>query len=240
MVRDTSEHGGEHTNSAPAPTRGPQLSDLYLPADPGAWSTIGFAVTASGCVPVGRTTLLADGYDSGRTGWSFDAVAALPDLDGIPVIDMVQHEDRSAPRDQPIHPNGIVSIDHVVVATPDCRRTTTAFTTAGFPIRRTINTERFGSPMQQSFLWAGDVIIEVIGPVSTDAHAGEPKAGKASLFGLTFTTTDMDLTVSVMGDLIGDPGPALQPDRSIATVRTRGTGLGTRIAVMTPHIGRRP
>lgn len=208
------------------------MSHLWLRGEPGPWRDAGFHADPKGMITVGATTIITDGDDDGSTGWSFDPMTVVGDIDGFDV--------RTAPPRTSLvttphpHPNGIISIDHVVVTTDDCSRTTTTLEHAGFPTRRTVTTERFGTPLLQRFFWAGDVVIELIGP--PDPPPVPDPASRASLFGITFVTSDMDLTVDVLGPMIGAPGPAIQPNRSIATMRTRELGIRTRVAVMTRHI----
>lgn len=201
---------------------------------------------------IGTTTIAPDDSGAGSVGWAFDPNPGTSDLDGIPLLDTPETPDVY---DDPVdHPNGIVSIDHVVVSSDDPARTSRAFEDAGFPQRRSIVTERFGSPLRQSFHWAGDVIIEVIGPagppsssrgddtadVAAPTHrAGITATGGSKLFGITFVTTDMDRTIDALGPLAGEPRPAVQPGRYISTIDTRALAIGTRLAVMTPHRSRR-
>lgn len=228
------------------------MSHLWLAGAPEPWHDCGFRVDPNGAITVGRTTLIPDGSHSGSLRWAFDPTTGREDIDGIAVVappasELARSGDRSPSGDPTgtrgatggvTHPNGIMSIDHVVIATDDCSRTTAAFEDAGFPVRRTITTERFGVPLLQRFFWAGDVLVELIGPpdpTSDPATAGR-SGHRAKLFGITFVTADMEHTVSALGPMIGPPAPAVQPDRSIATLRTREIGIRTRVAVMTRHV----
>jgi hypothetical protein len=49
-------------------------------------------------------------------------------------------------------------------------------------------------------------------------------------------TPDLERTASALGDLLGEPREAVQPDRRIATLRQEA-GLGPAIAFMTPGPG---
>jgi hypothetical protein len=61
-------------------------------------------------------------------------------------------------------------------------------------------------------------------------------SGPARLWGLAFVVEDMDRPAEVLGDLLGAPRDAVQPGRTIATVRSEA-GLGPAVAFMTPGPG---
>jgi hypothetical protein len=82
------------------------------------------------------------------------------------------------------------------------------------------------------FFWAGDVIVELIGPDEGEPTTDEP----ASVFGLALSATDLDATAAHLGDLLGTPKDAVQPGRRIAGLRGRQVGISLPIAVMSPHV----
>ena len=175
----------------------------------------------------------------GFVGWAIDGVQHP--LDGLATAD--GHSSNDDRPDGTGHPNGISSIDHVVVSTDDCDRTIAAFETAGLELRGGRRTGSYGSPMRQSFFWAGDVIIEVVGPDRGDPTTAPPSepaaeqiAGRsASVFGLALVAEDLDATAGFLGDRLGTPKDAGQARRRIAGLRHRDAGLGLPIAVMSPH-----
>ena len=137
-------------------------------------------------------------------------------------------------RTPPAHPNGITTIDHIVVVTGDCDRTVAAFQDAGLSVSGGRSTDSYGFPARQTFLWAGDVIVELIGP-----DAGEPTTDDpVTVFGLALVADDLDATRSVLGALMGEAKPAVQADRMIATLRHKAAGISLPIAVMSPHLRR--
>lgn len=232
----------------PSLDRGPSLRLLGVAGSPDGWSAAGFEVGDTGFVQIGTTTVIPAGSGVHPPGWAFEPNPTIGDIDGIPVLTVSEFPEVD-PRPA-AHPNGITSIDHVVIATDDPLRTSTALADAGFPERRSIITERFGAPLRQTFHWAGDVIIEVIGPETsthdddpldaTDQVGFRPPAGVSSangpdLFGITFVSPDIDHTIRVMGEIMSEPRPAVQPGRLISTINTRTLDIGTRLAVMTPH-----
>ncbi|MBI1845132.1 MAG: hypothetical protein HYR89_11075, partial [Actinobacteria bacterium] len=136
----------------------------------------------------------------------------------------------------PLHANGTRSIDHLVVFSPSLDVTVAALGELGLDQRRTRRHEAFGQPMRQVFFRMGEVVLELVGP---DADGGE---GDARFFGLAFTVGDIEATASCLGEQIGRIKGAVQPGRSIATLR-RTAGLETAVAFMTPeppHRDRQP
>lgn len=218
------------TDATPA-SAGHQLRTLVLgdPAD--SWRAAGFDVDATGRLRLGSTTLVCNGAGEGFVGWALDSMAEdAVALDGLALIrDGVGD---TAPAVPDTHPNGIVSIDHVVVRTGDCARTIAAFEAAGLEVRGGRSTTSYGAPMRQTFFWAGDVILELVGP-----DAGEPTTEEpTSIFGLALVASDLDATASSLGDLMGTPKAAVQEGRRIAGLRGATVGIHLPVAVMSPHV----
>jgi hypothetical protein len=204
-----------------------QLRHLELGDHPDAWRALGFAPDDRGRVVLARTVISLTGRGGGVSGWWIEGVD-VP-LDGLACAHPVPTQ---APDGAPEHPNGIVSIDHVVVHTGDTRRTVAAFEDVGLELRRVRTAEGHGAPMRQCFLWAGDVILEVVGPDDAAATA-EP----ARLLGLALVSPDLDATVAVLGPRMGAPRDAVQQGRRIAGFRTGELGVSLSLAVMSPHRG---
>lgn len=196
------------------------------PAD--AWAAVGFAVDGSGRLTLGSTVIELTGGRGGVTSWSFEPAPAGPDLAGIPLTPAVP-----PPTVPPEHPNGICTFDHIVLLSDDCRETRTRLEAAGFPARRERTTTRNEQEMLQIFFWAGDVIVELMGP----ARAERSGNGAAAVFGLALVSPDLAVTASAMGEHLGTTRPAMQAGRSIATIRTRAAGISVPLAVMSPHPG---
>ena len=208
---------------------GPRLTLLEI-ADPAAsWHAAGLPV-ADDAVQLERTRLqlTADSAATGVTGWGFEPSPPGETLDGVPLV--ASGAIPSTGTSAGPHPNGVTSIDHVVVATPHLDRTIDALVDAGFELRRTRATRLGDRPATQAFLWAGDVILEVMG---VDGEEGD---GPATIWGLAMVADDLDRTVAWLGpDRCGPAGDAVQTGRRIATVRTRALGISVPIALMTPH-----
>jgi hypothetical protein len=211
----------------------PTVDELRIADDPSAWSAAGFRVDGDVCGVAGmRLRLEGAGPRRGITGWSVRGVTER-DLDGL----------ETSPSDRPPatggpHPNGVVSVDHVVVLTPDIDRTTAVLRDAGFDLRRTREGPTPGGSTRQSFFRAGEVILEVVLAPEGTKIAADPN-GPARLWGISFLVESIEAPAALLGDLLGASRDAVQPGRRIATLR-REAGLGPAIAFMTPGRGRVP
>lgn len=207
----------------------PELRRLLIGDRPAAWTEAGFAVDGD------RNTLgtveirFVDDAGPGLRGWELaglDDGVRLPDqLDGIPTA----HSTDPAPEPMS-HPNGVTRLDHVVIMTPDLPRTIARLRTFGFEPRRTRDVPGAEPARRQVFLWAGEPILEVVGPVEPSGD------GPASLWGLALTSDDLDGAAELLGPRISTPKDAVQPGRRIATIDSRALGIGVGLALMTPHV----
>ena len=203
------------------------IGELLVADPPEAWESAGFSVTDDGC-RIGTVTIRLVGRDRGAgiVGWSLRDVPAGVldgDLDGIPTTGSVE-----APETPSAHPNGVVLIDHVVLMSPDVRRTVGVLATLGLEPRRERDGELGGTPIRQVFFRLGEVILEVVG--SPEA-ANE---GPSSLWGLTHVVTDIDAAVALLGESAGRVKDAVQPGRRITTIRHRDLGMSVRTALISP------
>ncbi len=219
-----------------------QLLAIDLGDPPGPWTAAGFEVAeVDGCpsVLLDRTLLRLRGTGERMTGW---ALRGLDDpIDGLGVAELPTTDPTTVLGGS--NPNGVGRIDHVVVSTDDVLRTVAAFEAAGLDVRGQRGTDSYGSPMRQTFFWAGDVIVELIGPdpdttnepddIGTDLTAERG----ASFFGLALVAGDLDVTAERMGELLGVPKDAVQRGRRIAGLRGAKVGISVPIAVMSPHVG---
>jgi hypothetical protein len=198
-----------------------RLAELTLGSRTAAWEQVGFAVR-DGAIALGSTLLRPVGEGDGLLSWTLTGLMD-DSFDGLPTtID-------GAPPDPPArvaHPNGAVSIDHVVVRTPSLDRTVAALERAGLALRRTRDA---GGGVRQGFMWVGDVILELV-----EAPGGDPDA-PAGFWGLVVVVDDMERAARAAGDALGQAREAVQPGRRIATVRPEA-GLGVPLALMTPHV----
>jgi hypothetical protein len=209
-----------------------EIEGLRVGDAAGAWSALGFAVDGDTCV-VGDVQIRLVGTDAGKglTGWSLRGVETTR-LDGLPT----ERSDRPVPGEPGAHPNGVTELDHVVAITPALERTLAALQGAGLDLRRIREEPTPAGAPRQAFFRLGANILEVVQePAEATARAGRDRP--AFFWGLAFVAPDLDATVAVLGDRVGEPRPAVQPGRRIATLR-RSAGLSVPVALMTPPPGK--
>lgn len=203
------------------------IDELVVGDDPEAWRAAGFTMDGDVC-RVGKLSFRLAGTVGGRgiLGWSLAGLdKAMTDVDGVPTSGTAA-DDSEAPE----HPNGIVSVDHVVLATPHLARTQRALAALGWEPRRERDGRMGDAPVRQVFYRPGGVILEVV---------GDPEAtgdGPSSLWGVTFTVTDIEAAAGRFGSAASPIRDAVQPGRKILTLRHRELGLSLRSALMTPHV----
>ncbi len=218
----------------------PELRRLLVADDPASWAKAGFSIdggtTSIGAIgvrfvpsePVGANGV-AD--RSGVIGWE------LTDVDDGSIDGLWSLAAPDEPTSPTVvhHPNRVSRIDHVVINTPDVRRTVDALRGFGFSPRRTVDVP--GTKRRQVFMWAGEAILEIVGPSPDPAGPSDPaSAAPAAFWGLAMTTDDMEAAVAALGPMLSSPKDAVQPGRQIATVKTDDLGMGTALAFMTPHV----
>ena len=192
----------------------PILEELEIADEPADWRALGFHVDDGACrVSTVRLRLVGKGPRRGILGWTLGG--------GEPGTSAVAH------------PNGVASIDHVVLLSPDLDRTVEELRSQGFDLRRIREGETPGGSTRQAFFRLGEPILEVVQAPEGTSVARDPD-GPARLWGLAFLVDDMDATASALGELLGAPRAAVQPGREIATLRPEA-GLGPAIAFMTPR-----
>jgi hypothetical protein len=210
------------------------IRNLSVADDPDTWARLGFVVE-DGAVRVGSVSFnltgAQDGGLRGITSWLLGDDESMPaSIDGLVTSSISGQPPVSSP---PVHPNGIVAIDHLVVSTPNIDRTVSAFEDLDWECRRRREGAAYGQQrMRQAFFWLGDVIVEVVGPETSDpAKAADP----ASFFGIAFTAADLAATQAFYGELMKPPVEAVQAGRFITTVSSKA-GSTLAIAVMSPHV----
>lgn len=205
--------------------------DVADPLD--AWTRAGFTVDPDGICRIGtvRIRLLGRDRGTGILGWSLRGLPTDPadSIDGIPTTGS-----NAAPSTPAEHPNGVISIDHIVLASPDLGRTVAALAAVGVQPRRERDGQLGGRPIRQVFFRFGAVIIEVVGSPET---TGE---GPATLWGLTYTVADIDATVALFCDRTTPVKDAVQPGRRITTLRHHDFGMSVRTAMISAPVPRSP
>jgi hypothetical protein len=226
----------------------PELRRLVIGDDPGAWTRAGFSVDGDRTVLGSVAIRLVGGSDRRVLGWELAGLdrADRSDIDGIATTATAE----PAPGPM-VHPNGVSRLDHVVIRTTDLARTIAALEEAGFAVRRTRDVPGSSPTVRQVFLWAGEAILEVVGPAPTgeaEAGDGSDRSGErgpgddrpAAIWGLALTSDDLDGAAELLGSALIGPKDAVQPGRRIATIDTASLGITTPLALMTPHPGGGP
>jgi hypothetical protein len=205
------------------------LVALDIAEPPDIWADLGFRVDGA-TVWVDGVGHRLDAPGKRIAGWALAGIDRPPgrcEIDGL-ATEVV--EDLS-PAPTPGHANGVIGLDHVVVATPDHARTVAAFEAVGMRMLRERETGTYGAPMRQAFFRVGPAILEVVG-------GAEPSGdGPAGFFGLAWTCADLDATASWFGSRLHAPKEAVQPGRRIATL-DQGAGSRIAMAFMSPEPAR--
>lgn len=223
------------------PTSGPKptIDEIVIGDPPDAWRAAGFAVDDDDTCRIGAVRVRLVGRDRGKRILDWSLRDATPGTLSTSTIDGIATRSSATPAAEPAaHPNGTLSIDHVVLFTPDGGRTTAALEAVGFKALRVRDTSNYGAPMRQTFFKAGEVILELIGPEEPPADGADGSGdGPAGFFGLALTVADLEATAAQLGDALGTAKDAVQPGRRIATLRHRDLGMSVAIALMTPEPG---
>lgn len=201
------------------------MRTLLVGDDPEGWHAAGFTVDGDE-VRVGAVRIRLTGSDGprGLHGWALASVDA-GSIDGLSTF-----TSDLGPVEGDGHLNGAVRVDHVVVTTPDLERSVGALAAFGFEPRRRRDVPGTDPARTQVFFWAGEPILELVGPQSPSG------TGPARFWGLALTCADLDAASEALGNRLGPPKAAVQPGRRIATVRTAELGVSVPIALMSPHV----
>ncbi len=204
----------------------PSVDELAIADDPPTWRAAGFEVDGDLCeVGSVRLRLVGPGRGRGIVAWSLRDLAST-ELDGLPTSTST-----APPVAGGRHPNGVLSIDHLVVFTPVLDRTLESLRVAGFDLRRVRDEPTPTGAPRQAFFRLGELILEVVQAPEGSRVASDPD-GPARLWGISFRVADLAATATTLGASLGTPRAAVQPGRQIATLR-REAGLGPAIAFMT-------
>lgn len=197
--------------------------ELTVAAEADAWRAVGFDVGTDGVLVLGGIRVRLTGGSGPLTGWILGAALDpnVTDIDGLSTTHALVEASAATS-----HPNGITSIDHIVVNTPDLERTCAAIQAAtGAPLKRI----REIGTLRQGFHRLGPLIVEVV------THPGI--TGEQAMFwGLAVNADDLDALYERCGDaVISAPKDAVQSGRRIASFR-ESARLGVPVAAMTPHV----
>jgi hypothetical protein len=204
------------------------IDELLVADPPELWSELGFRVEDGVC-DVGTVRVRLDPTAGKRVAWSLRGIETA-ELDGLTTA--VSTSEPRAAADP--HPNGVTAIDHVVAFCPELDRTVAVLQDAGLDLRRIREEPTPAGAPRQAFFRLGEVILECIQmPDSPDLD----RSRSARLWGLAVRTSDIELTARRLGDRLGSPRDAVQPGRTIATLR-REAGSCVPLAFMTPAASR--
>jgi hypothetical protein len=191
----------------------PELAALSIGDPPERWRALGFAVDGNGRIRLGGIELRLGGDGSGITAWTLRNVTPGGEIDGLATTVTAD-----PPGPAPLHPNGVIGVDHVVIATPDFDRTVAALDARGLVPRRT----RTAGDRRQGFRRLGPAIMEIV-------EASE--APRPGFWGVTFTVADLHALGAGLAAHVGEVRPAVQAGRQIATLN-RTAGLSMPVAFM--------
>ena len=181
----------------------PVLSVIRVSAEADSWAAAGFSVS-DGELLVGGVSIEFVAGAGGIVGWT------LTDARTGDVALSCNHA------------NGVTEIDHLVMLAPNLERKIAELEDQGIELRRLREGETGMGAYRQAFFRIGRPILEVV-------EANEPER----LWGITFTTADIDAAAALLGDKLGRVKDAVQPGRRIATVRA-DAGLGVPVALISP------
>jgi hypothetical protein len=199
----------------------PELVQMTAGDPPELWSELGFALQGDVC-RIGLVDIVLDpSVGKGIRRWAFSGGTDAPALvEGLPT----EWLDGPGEATSIPHPNGVTTIDHVVLLSPDVDRTIESLARLGFDPRRERLTDTYGAPMRQVFFRAGEVILELIGGQEATGEGG------IRVFGLAFTS-DLDASAAFLAERLHPAKDAVQPGRRIATLDKRA-GSTVAIALM--------
>ncbi len=214
----------------------PTIDEIEIAGDAGRWLALGFHVDGESCAIGGVALRLSgvrdgegvgEGEGVGVIGWSLRGLASA-ELDGLPT----KISERPAMAPALPHPNGVVSIDHVVAVSPAFERSVAAMQAAGMDLRRVREEPTpAGAPRQACFRLGREILELVEEPEDVAAAKGGPDR-PARFWGLALLVDDIDATVAAMAPHAGEARAAVQPGRRISTVG-RSAGLTIPLALIT-------
>jgi hypothetical protein len=210
------------------------IDQLTLADDPARWAAVGFDVRDGRC-QIGSVVLgFVDPRETpgppGIRAWSLRELVS-ESLDGLPTT--ISHE--PIPQPAPVHPNGVVAIDHIVAASPELDRSVAAMQAAGLDLRRVREEPTPGGAPRQAFFRLGHEILELIQePAEAIARAGGLDH-PVRFWGLALQVADLDRCAEMLKDNISEVREAVQPGRRIAGVR-RSAGLAVPLALMSADV----
>jgi hypothetical protein len=202
---------------------------LIVADPPDAWIDAGFEVT-DGASEIGSVRVRLEGPERGRGIVECSMRGTTTEMpDGLPIVRSTspQRQGRTTP-----HPNGVITLDHLVAFTPRLERTIAALEEGGLELRRLREEPTPAGAPRQAFFRLAEVILEVIERPPGSREDRDPDV-PARFWGLAFLVEDLAVAADCLGGKLGEPRAAVQPGRRIATLRS-SAGIGPGVAFMTP------
>ncbi len=211
------------------------IDEILVADQPERWAALGFTII-DGCCRLGTVKLAFVGPQtgSGIAGWSLRGIDSTK-LDGLPTT----LSERPPSAAAPVHPNGVLAIDHVVAISPLLDRSVQALQGAGLDLRRVREQPTPAGAPRQAFFRLGQEILELVQEPEDVLERRDGADRPARFWGLALRTDDLEATVHALGEHAGPVRAAVQPGRSIATVR-RSAELAFPLALMSPEPSRAP
>lgn len=201
-----------------------------------AWRSAGFTVEPSGLVRFGGAVsvhLQGVGMGRGILGWTLGGYDSSAAIDGIPILrhdfDGVAAPDSAEPSSP--HPNGVGSVDCIVLHTPDWVRTRAALRQVGLDALRQ-STETPG--MMQLFYRVGCTMMQVVAPLRVPD--GRDGCGPARVSGIIFVTADVDSTHACLAGSTKPPWAAAQPGRRLTALQGEEHAISVAISFVSPAV----
>jgi len=203
------------------------IDEIVLADDADAWSAIGFDVIDNR-VQIGSVWLRFTGKRSGAgiLGWSLRGLLDVR-LDGLPT----NASTRQPPTTAVTQPNGVLAIDHVVAVSPRLERSIEALLAAGLDLRRVRDEPTPAGAPRQAFFRLGQEILEVIQEPEEVVERMSGSDRLLAFWGIALRVRDLPETVAALSGHSGEIRPAIQPGRSISSIR-RSAGLAIPVALM--------
>jgi hypothetical protein len=200
-----------------------------------AWRSAGFNVVdrdGIGIVNFDEMKIILNGGESqGVIGWSFkNLVKPLESVCSVPIVSNLF----SFPEDKKdiVHNNGVISIDHIVLKTSDPNKVNIELESIGILRKRQIIDPI--RKLEQNFYRPSKTIIEVVTHLN-NSH-GNANDVQNFIWGITFTSKNIDHTHSVLPNSTKKPHPAVQAHRFITVLNSEKHSISTKIAFISPHV----
>jgi hypothetical protein len=218
----------------------PTIDQLTIADDPARWAALGFDVedasaqigsvrlrfTGAASAPEASEPGAPAAFAPGIVGWTLRGLASA-ELDGLPTA----LSELPVPEPAPMHPNGVVAIDHIVAASPDLDRSVPVMQAAGMDLRRVREQPTPAGAPRQAFFRLGHEILELIQEPAEVIERAGGRDHPARFWGLALLVEDLDRCAEQLDGAVSEVRAAVQPGRRIASVR-RSAGLALPLALM--------